>query len=132
MDPVCVAGSQQEQEKLFRMDEKNTSRLSTSVEESNAGALHFARRGEAVDEQDVSSVESDIVGFDAARMKARSLLTEVEEKRLMRRIDWHLMPLCSIMFCTYTRTYSTPMSQSSKVSTASLWSYRDPTFSNSC
>ncbi|EXJ86631.1 hypothetical protein A1O3_03584 [Capronia epimyces CBS 606.96] len=58
--------------------------------------LHYARRGDAVDQ--TSSVDSDILGYDADRMKARALLTVAEEKRLMRRIDWHLMPLCSLMF----------------------------------
>ncbi|KAI0970136.1 major facilitator superfamily domain-containing protein [Xylaria arbuscula] len=31
-------------------------------------------------------------------MRARTYLTATEEKKLLRRIDWHLMPLCSIMF----------------------------------
>ncbi|KAI1364587.1 pantothenate transporter [Xylaria arbuscula] len=31
-------------------------------------------------------------------MRARTYLTAEEEKNLIRRIDWHLMPLCSIMF----------------------------------
>jgi len=46
-----------------------------------------------------SDVDStDIHGFDAERMRARTLLTVQEEKKLLRRIDWHIMPLCSIMF----------------------------------
>ncbi|KAI3332149.1 pantothenate transporter [Xylariaceae sp. AK1471] len=31
-------------------------------------------------------------------MRARTALTADEEKKLIRRIDWHLMPLCSLMF----------------------------------
>ncbi|KAI1126210.1 major facilitator superfamily domain-containing protein [Nemania abortiva] len=31
-------------------------------------------------------------------MQARTALTAEEERRLIRRIDWHLMPLCSLMF----------------------------------
>jgi hypothetical protein len=31
-------------------------------------------------------------------MRARSLLTYEEEKKLLRRIDWHIMPLCAIDF----------------------------------
>ncbi|KAI1433164.1 major facilitator superfamily domain-containing protein [Xylaria sp. CBS 124048] len=31
-------------------------------------------------------------------MRARTALTTDEEKKLMRRIDWHLMPLCSLIF----------------------------------
>jgi hypothetical protein len=70
--------------------------LSKTTEDSTPGALHYARRGETLD--DASSLNSDIVGYDADRMRARALLTETEEKKLMRRIDWHLMPLCSLMF----------------------------------
>ncbi|ORY55852.1 pantothenate transporter [Pseudomassariella vexata] len=35
---------------------------------------------------------------DAERIRDRSLLTPDEEKKLVRRIDWHLMPLCSLIF----------------------------------
>ncbi|KAI0477988.1 major facilitator superfamily domain-containing protein [Xylaria cf. heliscus] len=31
-------------------------------------------------------------------MRARTALTAEEEKKLIRRIDWHLMPLCSLIF----------------------------------
>ncbi|KAI0096211.1 major facilitator superfamily domain-containing protein [Nemania sp. FL0031] len=31
-------------------------------------------------------------------MQARTALTAEEERKLIRRIDWHLMPLCSLMF----------------------------------
>ncbi len=58
--------------------------------------LHYARRGGDVVDSDVDS--TDIHGFDAERMRARTLLTVQEEKKLLRRIDWHIMPLCSIMF----------------------------------
>ncbi|UKZ61444.1 uncharacterized protein TrAtP1_002709 [Trichoderma atroviride] len=37
------------------------------------------------------NVEADSQG-------ARTLLTAEEEKKLLRRIDWHLMPLCSLIF----------------------------------
>ncbi|KAI1658366.1 putative pantothenate transporter [Daldinia decipiens] len=57
--------------------------------------FHHARRGEVTD--DVSASEA-IDGYDAERMRARTALTAEEEKRLIRRIDWHLMPLCSIIF----------------------------------
>ncbi|KAK4935342.1 hypothetical protein LTR10_023604 [Elasticomyces elasticus] len=73
-----------------------TGATSTAVGPAQHGVLHYARRGEPV--EDASSIDSDIVGFDADKMKGRSLLTESEEKKLMRRVDWHLMTLCSIMF----------------------------------
>ncbi|KXT07196.1 hypothetical protein AC578_2470 [Pseudocercospora eumusae] len=58
--------------------------------------LHFARRGDDAGGSDYD--ESEIQGFDAERMRARTLLSAAEEKKLLRRIDWHIMPLCSLMF----------------------------------
>lgn len=62
---------------------------------SDGGAFHYAARGTAAD--GLSSSES-ISGFDSDRMRDRTLLTAAEEKKLLRKIDWHLMPLCSIIF----------------------------------
>jgi hypothetical protein len=76
--------------------EKSPSILSKTAESRPIRNLHYAPRGETLD--DASSLESDIVGYDAERMRARALLTEAEEKKLLRRIDWHIMPLCSLMF----------------------------------
>lgn len=39
-----------------------------------------------------------LTDVDDERTQARLLLTPDEEKRLLRRIDWHLMPLCSLIF----------------------------------
>lgn len=36
--------------------------------------------------------------LEGERTQARLLLTPDEEKKLLRRIDWHLMPLCSLIF----------------------------------
>ena len=58
--------------------------------------LHLARRGGETVDSDVDSTE--IAGFDADRMRARTLLTANEEKKLLRRIDLHIMTLCSFMF----------------------------------
>ena len=57
--------------------------------------LPLARRGGGVVDSDVDS--TDIPGFEADHMRARTLLTAEEEKKLLRRIDWHIMPLCSFM-----------------------------------
>jgi len=78
------------------MDTDKVGASTTAMGPAQHGVLHYARRGEPV--EDVSSVDSDIVGFDAEKMKGRSLLTESEEKKLMWRVDRHLMTLCSIMF----------------------------------
>jgi hypothetical protein len=58
------------------------------------GFYRAARDGEVAD---ISS-DQTIEGFDAERMRARTSLTTEEERKLLRRIDWHLMPLCSFMF----------------------------------
>ena len=47
---------------------------------------------------DVFPDKHDIFRYDAERLRARSALTGNEEKKLMRRVDWYLMPLCSLMF----------------------------------
>ncbi|CAJ2512725.1 Uu.00g008440.m01.CDS01 [Anthostomella pinea] len=57
--------------------------------------FHRVQRGD--NGETVNSNES-IDGYDAERMRARTSLTAEEEKKLIRRIDWHLMPLCSIIF----------------------------------
>lgn len=61
--------------------------------------LHFAQRGADVDLATVgANNDSDIDGYDAARMAARSALTTEEEKKLMRRVDIRMMILCSLIF----------------------------------
>lgn len=59
------------------------------------GNLTFAHRGQQVDG---SSSHNDIDGYDAERMRDRALLTAKEEKALMRRVDWRIMSICSILF----------------------------------
>lgn len=57
--------------------------------------LTFARRGEQVDE---SIGSGEVEGYEASRMRDRALLTAEEEKALMRRIDWRMMTICSLLF----------------------------------
>lgn len=52
-------------------------------------------RGVAV-EEDVTTGQA--AGYDHARMKGRELLSYEEEKKLLRRVDWRLMPLCALIF----------------------------------
>ena len=89
--------------KVSITDDKRRSSLTATEDRPGDAAIHVVPRGEEVD--DVSSLENDIVGYDAERMKARALLSEVEEKKLMRRVDWHLMPLCSLMFLLKNMDY---------------------------
>ncbi|KAI1811471.1 pantothenate transporter [Poronia punctata] len=76
-------------------DIKAKSIVADSDSSSAGDGIYRAARGD-----DVAEISSDvsIEGFDAERMRARTALTAEEEKKLIRRIDWHLMPLCSIMF----------------------------------
>ncbi|KAJ4376112.1 hypothetical protein N0V83_001393 [Neocucurbitaria cava] len=77
-------------------DQKTHSTLiSAPVTEDPNSGLHYARRGSLANDQ---AVDSQIEGYDAERMRARTLLTAEEEKKLLRKVDWHLMTLCSIMF----------------------------------
>lgn len=76
-------------------DKGNPASNSTAVAEDPSNNIHYARRGSVVHDD---TVASDIEGYDADRMRARTLLTVEEEKKLLRRIDLRLMTLCSIMF----------------------------------
>jgi hypothetical protein len=66
-----------------------------SPTQASNGELTFARRG---DEVDAALAAAGADGFDAERMKDRSLLTAEEEKALMRRVDWRIMTVCSLLF----------------------------------
>jgi hypothetical protein len=57
--------------------------------------IHYAKRGEIISQL---PIDEAIDGFQADSQGARTLLTAEEEKKLLRRIDWHLMPLCSLIF----------------------------------
>ncbi|KAL4885953.1 major facilitator superfamily domain-containing protein [Aspergillus karnatakaensis] len=66
---------------------------STDSETNND--LHFVKRGADVEG---SSSQGSIEGYDPELMSGRTLLTAEEEKKLLRRIDWRLMSLCSLIF----------------------------------
>ncbi|KAL5388983.1 hypothetical protein DPSP01_002687 [Paraphaeosphaeria sporulosa] len=74
---------------------EQTAAASSAVDASPENTLHYARRGSLVAE---TAADPNIEGYDAERMRARALLSADEEKKLLRKIDWHLMALCSIMF----------------------------------
>ena len=96
-------------EKEATADDKSRSSQAGVSETQKFTGVHIVRRGEEVG--DDSSLENGIVGYDAERMKARTILSEAEEKKLMRRVDWHLMPLCSIMFLLKNMDYQNVRSQ---------------------
>lgn len=69
----------------------------TSTSQSDVDhELHYARRGQALAE--ASSSQESIDGYDPDLMSGRTLLTADEEKKLLRKIDWRLMTLCSLIF----------------------------------
>ena len=51
---------------------------------------------------DVATGEVLIAGYDAAMMSARASLSADEEKKLLRRIDWRLLPLLSLIYMVKT------------------------------
>ncbi|KAK3688677.1 major facilitator superfamily domain-containing protein [Podospora appendiculata] len=68
--------------------------------EPSTGNLHLVTRS---DEQPAFNGSRErITGFDAALMGARATLSSVEEKKLLRRIDWHLIPLLAVMYMVKT------------------------------
>lgn len=69
--------------------------VTTQAASDAESSFHYARRGSVVTQE---TANESIEGYDAERMRARTLLTAEEEKKLLRKVDWHLMTLCSIMF----------------------------------
>ncbi|KAK0702986.1 major facilitator superfamily domain-containing protein [Lasiosphaeria miniovina] len=83
-------------------DEKAVSISSPTpeIEPPTSGNLHVVARS---DEQPQFNDSQDrIVGFDASLMGARATLSSDEEKKLLRRMDWHLIPLLSVMYMVKT------------------------------
>ncbi|KAH8805889.1 pantothenate transporter [Xylogone sp. PMI_703] len=58
--------------------------------------IHVVPRTEELPDYDKS--QESITGYDATLMRARVILSTDEEKKLLRRVDWHLIPLLSIMY----------------------------------
>lgn len=79
------------------VSDSTSERASNEVPETSKATnnLTFARRGEELDD---TIVGNDVDGFDAERMRGRSLLTAEEEKALMRKVDWRIMTVCSLLF----------------------------------
>lgn len=70
--------------------------IATADENDSNHELHYAKRGEDLPE--ASSSQESIEGYDPDLMSGRALLTAEEEKKLLRKIDWRLMALCSLIF----------------------------------
>lgn len=79
--------------------EKTAGKLpSISAEErpTSWNHLHVVRREDGSAAYD--GLPDEIAGFDATLMGARTTFSAEEEKKLIRRIDWHLIPLLAVMY----------------------------------
>ncbi|KAG4443011.1 hypothetical protein IFR05_001542 [Cadophora sp. M221] len=79
-----------------RPDLELSSSTITSTQEHHPKKLHFVQRSDVIPEYDGS--EENITGYDAELMRARASLTALEEKKLLRRVDWRIVPLCAVMY----------------------------------
>lgn len=99
---IMTSGDEpQKGEKRVKEPSQSTEAITSAVEE-NPGlrGLHVVRRqGKLLDGDDF---QNEITGFDASHMGARATLSVEEEKRLLRRIDWHLLPLLAVMYMVKT------------------------------
>jgi putative SOS response-associated peptidase YedK len=60
------------------------------------GKVHYVARDQS---GHLPEYEAELIpGYDANLMGARATLSSAEEKRLLRRIDWHLIPLLAVMY----------------------------------
>ncbi|KAJ5870650.1 hypothetical protein N7455_005591 [Penicillium solitum] len=59
------------------------------------GNVHYVNRN---GDDTPKSFEEVIPGYDATLMGARATLSSAEEKKLLRRIDWHLIPLLAVIY----------------------------------
>lgn len=84
-------------------DEKAVSISSPTPEiepSTGKGNLHLITRSD--EPPQFNDSREHIVGFNASLMGARATLSSAEEKKLLRRIDWHLLPLLAVMYMIKT------------------------------
>jgi hypothetical protein len=91
-----MATKQSERVSAEQLGTATATGVDTTSDKGANHELHFARRGESLAE--ASSSQESIEGYDPELMSGRTLLTAEEEKKLLRRIDWRLMSLCSLIF----------------------------------
>ncbi|KAJ4210974.1 hypothetical protein NW759_013005 [Fusarium solani] len=73
---------------------------SSTEEPSREQHFKVVARGDPLSSSD--DVRGEITGYDDSLMRARAALSSAEEKKLLRRIDWHLIPLLAIMYMVKT------------------------------
>ncbi|KIW11869.1 hypothetical protein PV08_09142 [Exophiala spinifera] len=70
----------------------------TALPEIDSDHLHVVDRGGEKGLRDTDSSQNDIIGYDPQLMRARAILTVDEETKVLRRVDWRLLPLLAIMY----------------------------------
>ncbi|KAJ5502245.1 hypothetical protein N7463_005119 [Penicillium fimorum] len=68
------------------------------------GNVHYVNRNG--DDTPESFDEELIPGYDATLMRARATLSSAEEKKLLRHIDWHLIPLLAVIYMVKSVDFS--------------------------
>ena len=86
---------------VFVTNATSDTAASPSNHDLESNRLHTVARGQQLpDYQD--SKQEEIVGYNAAEMQDRNALTSEEEKKLLRRIDFRLLPLLALMYIVKT------------------------------
>lgn len=79
-------------------DSKGSTAASTQTTEVSTDDGQSALQNDQLVHSSKVSSNEEATDAEAQRTLARAFLTPAEEKKLLRRIDWHLMPLCSLIF----------------------------------
>lgn len=85
---------------------------SSTEEPSREQHFKVVARGDPLSSSD--DVRGDITGYNDSLMRARATLSSTEEKKLLRRIDWHLIPLLAVMYMVKTIDASNVCGNTSK------------------
>ena len=75
--------------------EESVTHHATAPEHSKNATITLAQRGTAVDEDVVDGTEET---EEDTNRRNRTLLTAKEEQALLRRINWRIMTVCSLLF----------------------------------
>lgn len=72
--------------------EESITQHATVPQDTKNAKIKLAQRGTVADEDVTGETEED------ANLRNRTLLSAQEEKALLRRIDWRIMTVCSLLF----------------------------------
>jgi hypothetical protein len=69
---------------------------STEDSEGEKGHIHFVPRSDALLDDTISN--DAITGYNPILMRARATLSSENEKKVIRKMDWRLIPLLSVIY----------------------------------